>query len=85
MNRKGKCTAHYIIIIQNYALCSIHMYRTSKVDMPEDFRGELSLLMSGIRITAAQDIQNRSDHCEVGIYPLFFPIMHLLHRSEGDA
>ena len=52
----------------------VHMHRTSKVDMPEDFRGELGLLMSGMRITAAQDIQNRSDQCEVGIYPLFFPI-----------
>ena len=41
----------------------MHMYRTAKVYMREDFRSELSQLMSGMSRNIVQYIHNIGDQC----------------------
>ena len=52
----------------------MHVYHTTKVDMPEYFISELIQLMSGTRRTILQDIQNRVGKYDVGKYPPSLPI-----------
>ena len=50
------------------------MYHTTRVDMPEHFRSEISLFMLVIRSIIVQDIQNRGDQYDVGKSPISLPI-----------
>ena len=49
------------------------MCRTAEVEMPEYFRAEFSLFIFLMRITIAQDIQNRCGHFEIGKCPCISP------------
>ena len=51
----------------------MHMYCTTNVDMPEDFRAELGHFMKEMRIIVVKFIQNRGEKCEVGNYPCTSP------------
>ena len=51
----------------------MHMYCTTNVDMPEDFRAELGHFMKEMRIIVVKFIQNRGEKCEVGKSPFPYP------------
>ena len=50
------------------------MYHSEKLEMPEHFRAEFSQLMSVNMSNTGQDIYNRCVKCDMGNYPLSFPI-----------
>ena len=43
----------------------MHMHHTTKVDISEGFRSELSLLLLGNNRTISQFIQNKGGKCEM--------------------
>ena len=56
----------------------MNMYCTENMDIPEDFRVELSQFMFGMRRNVAKDIHNTGKNCELGKPFLSFPIYRLM-------
>ena len=56
------------------------MYHITTVDMSEDFRYDLSKVMSIMRRYVSKYIQSRGDQFEVWNYPSYFPSLKGMYK-----